>query len=131
MDQNLYEKLKDTPSFKEFTSRDVKKVTEDEYIALRTRCLDETGIGYPPNWNEMGVMSKGAWSGRRRNTFLELFRTTGVQVKWGTEFEDRLKEYLKEQGPPPEAMFAKLEWYGQKRKELEEIIAREDKELGL
>jgi hypothetical protein len=131
MDQFLYEKLKDTPSFKEFAARDVKKITEEDYRGLMGRCLDETGIGYPTNWDEMGVMSKWAWSSRRRNTFLELFITTGVQVKWGTEFEDRLKDYLKEQGPPPEAPFAKLEWYGQKRKELEEIIAREDKEPGM
>ncbi len=128
MDDLLYDKLILAPSFIQFINTNSKRISEEDYYLLCDKCCDEAGIGYPKNWNTMGVYSKMGWSQNRRMTFYELFKTTGVKIKWSSDFEERLKIYLKEQKDKPETPFAQLEWYSQKRKELEEIIAEEEKD---
>lgn len=131
MDNVLYGKLKETPSFKEFISKGISKITEDDYNQLCGRCLEETGVGYPDNWDTMGVLSKWGWSSNRQKIFNKLFKTTGCKVKWESEFEERLREYIEREGPNPGiGPLGKIEWYSQKRKELEDIMAREDNDVG-
>lgn len=131
IDNGLYQSLKFTSSFQEFLAKNVKKITENEYHELSRKCFEEVGDEKPANWNTMGVYSKWGWSAERDKLFKKLVESSGIKIKWNTEFEERLRSYIEEQGPNPGiGPFSKTEWYSQKRKELEDIMTREDNDVG-
>ena len=119
--------LKETIQLKEFLSSEIKQISEDDYIILRNKCITEAFGTYTATSMSDAI---GYWT-PRHNTFRQILEKNNIRIRWNSEFEDRLREYLEEQGPNPGiGPIGKTEWYSQKRKELEEIMAREDNDVG-
>jgi hypothetical protein len=118
--------LKNTPSLAKFLAANPKQIYENDYIELRNKCVAEAFGDYVPTsmGNAYGYFSP------RHKAFKEVLDECNIHIRWNSEFEDRLKVYLEQQGPAPGTPFAKLDWYSQKRKELEDIMAREDNDVG-
>ena len=118
--------LAETPSFRAFLASGKVKLTESEYRELRNKCIDEMDE-VKPDFSKLGVSGNMSWFAPRQYAFLTLAESHGIEVRWDSYFEDRLKKYLKEQGPNSgKGPLGKIEWYHQKREELEEIIRKED-----
>lgn len=127
--ENLESLFLETSSFKAFLESGVKKMNEDDYYRLCNKCITEIDEEKPDH-SKMGFFGNMAWFTPRQRAFRTLIEKFNIQIKWNNEFEDRLREYLEQEGPGPDTPFAKLDWYSQKRKELEEIMAREDEDVG-
>lgn len=124
---NFVDELKVTPSFVEFLSSGVKHINEDDYIILRNECINEAFDNYVPT----SLSDASRYYRPRHNAFKQILQDNGITIHWNSEFEDRLRDYIKEQGPNPGiGPIGKTEWYSQKRKELEEIMSREDNDVG-
>ena len=124
--EKFYSVLKETNSFKEFIDSCVKQIAENDYIDLRNKCITEAfGTYVPKNVSDALVYYRP-----KQNAFLQIIEDSGIRIRWNSEFEDRLRDYIKEQGPEPNTPFTRLEWYSQKRKELEDIMTREDQDVG-
>lgn len=119
--------LCDTLSLKEFIASGEKQISEDDYILLRNKSITEAFGEYVATSMSDAI---GFWR-PRQNAFQEILKENDIRIRWNSEFEDRLRDYIKEQGPNPGiGPIGKTEWYSQKRKELEEIISREDTDVG-
>lgn len=114
-------KLNETPSFKEFIQSNPKQIKEDEYIQLRNVCIEEAFGNYIPK----SISDAYRHFNPLQQSFIRLLENNNIRIRWNSEFENRLKEYLKTQEPAPNTPFKKLDWYSQKRKEFEEIVNNE------
>lgn len=123
----FYDALVETSSLKEFLSCGNTHIQEDEYIELRNRCITEAfGVYKPTSMSD----AYRYWT-PRQDAFKNILIGSNITIHWNSEFEDRLRDYIKEQGPNPGiGPIGKTEWYSQKRKELEDIMTREDNDVG-
>jgi hypothetical protein len=119
--------LDNAPSLRKFLATNAKKISEDDYIELRNKCIQEVYGEYIPR----SVSDAFAYFNPKQEHFKQILEATGVKIKWKDEFELRLKDYLKEQGPNPGiGPMGKIDWYHEKRKELEELMSLEDSDVG-
>lgn len=118
--------LRNAPSLEQFLLSNPKQIFENEYIELRSKCITEAFGSYVP----VNVSDAYVYFTPRQKAFRRILDELGIRIRWNSEFEDRLKVYLSQQGTGPDTPFAKLDWYSQKRKELEDIMAREDDDVG-
>lgn len=130
MEKNLIDLLKNTHSFKEFLSTNVTTIDEDEYNRLRHVCINEMKEE-KPDFVNLGFFGNMSWFTQRQRAFAKLFESLNIKIKLNSEFERRLRDYIKLHGPNPGiGPIGKTEWYSQKRKELEDIIKQEDTDVG-
>lgn len=123
-------KLSVTPSFVKFLKTSIKELKEDDYTELQSTCIREIDEERP-DFSKLGFSGNMAWFSPRQSAFKKLLEHSGIRIRWNSEFEDRLRDYLKDQGPNPGiGPIGKTEWYSQKRKELEDIMTREDQDVG-
>lgn len=128
--KELTAKIRNTPSYQEFINSGKKQLSEDEYSYLCNRCIDQIDEEKPDR-SKMGVLGNMAWFSPRQKAFRRNLNDDGIRIRWDSEFEDRLRDYINEQGPNPGiGPIGKTEWYSQKRKELEDIMTREDNDVG-
>ena len=125
--ENFANVLRNAPSFVEFLSSGTKQISEYDYINLRNTCISEAFNQYTPK----SVSDALSYFRPRQNAFKQIVEECGIRIRWDSEFEDRLRDYIKEEGPNPGiGPLGKTEWYSQKRKELEDIMTREDNDVG-
>lgn len=107
-----------------------KEIKEDDFNNLQSTCIREIDEE-KPDFSKKGFFGNMSWFSPRQKAFRNLMKENGIRIRWNSEFEDRLRDYIEEQGPNPGiGPFSKTEWYSRKRKELEDIMTREDNDVG-
>lgn len=95
-----------------------KQISEIEFISLRNKWIKETYGDYVPT----SLSNAYAWFTPKKQEFQKILEAAGVKILWKTDLQEQFDKWIKTQGDPPRSVFARLDWFSQKKKEFEEKL---------